>query len=247
MEIRRYSKTPVKNESSLLVGVLGGMGPEATVDFMSKLISFTPGDDDQDHVRLLVDQNPTVPNRQDALLRGGISPGPVLADMARGLEAGGCDFLVMPCNTAHAFQDDIKSAVDIPFVSIIDATLDAAKDAKCVGIIATTGCIQAAIYQSVLESRGMSYVLPSDAEVDELTRLSFDVKRGNKSDKIRTDMRRLASALVERGADLIVSGCTEFPLVIQADDMQVPLLSSTDELARKTIAIARGHVPLPNS
>jgi len=237
----------VKNKSSLLVGVLGGMGPEATVDFMSKLISFTPGDDDQDHIRLLVDQNPTVPNRQDALLRGGISPGPVLADMARGLEAGGCDFLVMPCNTAHAFQDDIRAAVDIPFVSIIDATLDAAKDAKCVGIMATTGCIRAAIYQPVLESRGMDYVLPSDAEVDELTQLSFEIKSGNKSDKIRTDMRRLAEALIERGADLIVSGCTEFPLVLAADDLAVPLLSSTDELVRKTIAIALGHIPLPTS
>ena len=223
------------------------MGPEATVDFMSKLISFTPGDDDQDHIRLLVDQNPTVPNRQEALLRGGISPGPVLADMARGLEAGGCDFLVMPCNTAHAFQADIKAAIDIPFVSIVDATLDAAKDAKCVGIIATTGCIQAAIYQPVLESRGMNYVLPSDAEVEELTQLSFEVKGGNKGDKIRADMRRLAETLVERGADLIVSGCTEFPLVLAADDIAVQLLSSTDELARKTIAIARGHIPLPNS
>jgi len=237
----------VKNKSSLLVGVLGGMGPEATVDFMSKLISFTPGDDDQDHIRLLVDQNPTVPNRQDALLRGGINPGPVLADMARGLEAGGCDFLVMPCNTAHAFQDDIKAAVDIPFVSIVDATLDAAKDAKCVGIMATTGCIRAAIYQPVLESRGMDYVLPSDAEVDELTQLSFEIKSGNKSDKIRTGMRRLAETLIERGADLIVSGCTEFPLVLAADDLAVPLLSSTDELVRKTIAIAFGHIPLPTS
>ena len=237
----------MKNKSSLLVGVLGGMGPEATVDFMSKLISFTPGDDDQDHIRLLVDQNPTVPNRQDALLRGGINPGPVLADMARGLEAGGCDFLVMPCNTAHAFQDDIKAGVDIPFVSIVDATLDAAKDAKCVGIMATTGCIRAAIYQPVLESRGMDYVLPSDAEVDELTQLSFEVKSGNKSDKIRADMRRLAEMLVERGADLIVSGCTEFPLVLAADDLEVPLLSSTDELVRKTIAIALGHIPLPTS
>ena len=237
----------MKNESSLLVGVLGGMGPEATVDFMSKLISFSPGDDDQDHIRLLVDQNPTVPNRQDALLRGAISPGPVLADMARGLEAGECDFLVMPCNTAHAFQDDIKAAVDIPFVSIVDATLDAAKDAKCVGIIATTGCIQAAIYQPVLESRGMNYVLPSDAEVAELTQLSFEVKSGNKSDKIKADMRRLAEALVERGADLIVSACTEFPLVLEAGDLDIPLLSSTDELVRKTIAIARGHIPLPNS
>ena len=237
----------MKNNSSLLVGVLGGMGPEATVDFMSKLISLTPGDDDQDHIRLLVDQNPTVPNRQDAILRGGISPGPMLAEMARGLEAGGCDFLVMPCNTAHAFQDAIKAAVDIPFVSIIDATLDAAKDAKCVGVIATTGCIKAAIYQPVLESRGMDYVLPSDAEIDELTQLSFEVKSGNKSDKIRADMRRLAEALVERGADLIVSGCTEFPLVLAADDLAVPLLSSTDELVTKTVAIAQGHAPLPTS
>jgi len=237
----------VNDKASLLVGVLGGMGPEATVDFMSKLISFTPGDEDQNHLRLLVDQNPTVPNRQDALLHGGTNPGPVLAEMARGLEAGGCDFLVMPCNTAHAFQDDIKAAVDIPFVSIIDATLDAARDAKCVGIIATTGCIKAAIYQPVLESRGMAYVLPSDAEVAELTQLSFEVKSGNKSDKIRTDVRRLAETLVERGADLIVSGCTEFPLVLQADDLDVPLLSSTDELARKTIAIAHGHIALPNS
>ena len=137
----------MKNDSSLLVGVLGGMGPEATVDFMSKVISLTPGEDDQDHVRLLVDQNPHVPNRQEALLRGGESPGPVLADMARRLEAGGCDFLVMPCNTAHAFQEDIRSAVNIPFVSIVDATLDAVRDANCVGIMATTACVQANVYQ----------------------------------------------------------------------------------------------------
>ena len=196
---------------------------------------------------MLVDQNPTVPNRQDALLRGGISPGPVLADMARGLEAGGCDFLVMPCNTAHAFQDDIRAAVDIPFVSIVDATLDAAKDAKRIGIMATTGCIQASIYQPVLDSRGMDYLLPRDAEVDALTKLSFEVKSGNKGDKIRADMRRLAESLVARGADLIVSACTEFPLVLAADDLVVPLLSSTDELVRKTIAIAHRHIRLPNS
>jgi aspartate racemase len=234
----------MKNESSLLVGVLGGMGPEATVDFMSKVIALTPGEDDQDHVRLLVDQNPHVPNRQEALLRGGESPGPVLADMARRLEAGGCDFLVMPCNTAHAFQEDIRSAVNIPFVSIVDATLDAALDATCVGIMATTACVQANVYQPALESRGMRYLLPSDDDVDELTRLSFEIKSGNKADEIKAAVLGFAEALIDRGADAIISGCTEYPLVLGAGDLAVPLLSSTDELAKRTIALARGELPL---
>jgi aspartate racemase len=236
----------MENKTSLLVGVLGGMGPEATVDFMSKVIALTPGDDDQDHVRLLVDQNPQVPNRQEALLRGGENPGPVLADMARGLEAGGCEFLVMPCNTAHAFQDDIRSAVDIPFISIVDVTLDATGDATCVGIMATTACVQANVYQPVLESRGMRFLLPSDEDTAELTRLSFEIKSGNKGDEIKVAVRRFANALVEHGADVIVSACTEFPLVFGSDDLDVPLLSSTDELAKRTIALARGDMPLPN-
>ncbi len=237
----------VNSASSLLVGVLGGMGPEATVDFMSKLISLTPGDTDQDHVRLLVDQNPGVPNRQDALLRDGKSPGPVLAEMARGLEAGGCDFLVMPCNTAHAFQNDIRSAVNIPFVSIVDATLDSVQDVKCVGIMATTACVRANLYQPALESRGMRFLLPSDEDTEELTGLSFEIKRGNKGDEIKAAVRRFAEALIALGADIIVSGCTEFPLVIGAGDLDVTLLSSTDELAKRTIALARGDMPLPNS
>jgi len=235
----------MKNESSLLVGVLGGMGPEATVDFMSKVIALTPGADDQDHVRLLVDQNPHVPNRQEALLRGGESPGPVLADMAFRLETGGCDFLVMPCNTAHAFQEDIRSAVNIPFVSIVDATLDAALGATCVGIMATTACVQANVYQPALESRGMRYLLPDDDEIDELTRLSFEIKSGNKTDEIKAAVRGFAEALIDQGADAIISGCTEYPLVLGACDLAVPLLSSTDELAKRTIALARGEMPLP--
>ena len=113
------------------VGVLGGMGPDATVDFMSKVIAATPAEKDQDHLRMLVDSNPHVPNRQEALLRGGEDPGPVLAAMAKGLQAAGADFLVMPCNTAHAFKDAIIEAVDIPLVSIIDVSVDA-----CAGVAA---------------------------------------------------------------------------------------------------------------
>jgi aspartate racemase len=108
------------------------MGPEATVDFMAKVIALTNASCDQDHVRMLVDHNPHVPNRQDAILHGGEDPGPVLADMAADLEANGADFLVIPCNTAYAFEDAILAATHVPLISIIGVSIAAAQDgARC--------------------------------------------------------------------------------------------------------------------
>ncbi len=235
------------SESFLRIGVLGGMGPEATVHFMSRVIALTPGDSDQDHLRMLVDQNPAVPDRQDALLRDGENPGPVLAEMATRLAAGGCDFLVMPCNTAHAYLGDIVSAVSIPLISIIDATLDAAGDANSVGVMATTGLIHANVYQSALEARGTTCLLPTGDDVDELTRSAFEIKSGNKGDEVKAGVTRIANALIARGADVIVLGCTEFPLVLAQGDINVPLLSSTDELAKITVALSRGDKQLPKT
>ena len=128
------------------VGVLGGMGPEATVDFMAKVIALTDARRDQDHVRMLVDHNPQVPNRQDAILGDGEDPGPVLADMAADLEASGADFLVIPCNTAYVFEDAILAATHIPLISIVGEGLSRKKGiaARCfsavAGWISTFGC-----------------------------------------------------------------------------------------------------------
>src|SRR5690348_7801651 len=106
--------------ASLVIGVLGGMGPRATVDFYSKLIAATPAECEQDHLRVHIDSNPQIPDRSEALAGRGESPGTVLAAMAAGLERAGADFLVMPCNTAHAFEPEIRAAVNVPFVSMID-------------------------------------------------------------------------------------------------------------------------------
>jgi aspartate racemase len=148
------------------VGVLGGMGPEATVDFMAKVIALTPADKDQDHIQMLVDHNPTVPNRQAAILGEGEDPGPVLADMARRLESAGADFLVIPCNTAYGFRDSVENAVDIPLVSIIDVTIDAvgelAPGARSVGLLATDGCLQASVYQNAMKANDLVPVLLDD-------------------------------------------------------------------------------------
>lgn len=223
-----------------IVGVLGGMGPDATADFMSRVIRATPAEKDQDHLRMLVDNNPHVPNRQEALLRGGEDPGPTLAAMARGLEAAGADFLVMPCNTAHAFVHAITEAVDIPLVSIIDATVDACGDAGMIGVLATDGCIASGVFQEALADRGRVAVLPDDVEMDALMSLIRRIKAGDTDPDIVAGMRAIAEALAVRGAEVIVAGCTEIPLVLDQGMLDVPLVSSTDALARATVAFALG-------
>ena len=111
---------------SKTIGVIGGMGPAATLDFFGKILEATHAERDQDHLRVLIDNNPRVPDRNAAIAGRGPSPGPQLAESARGLERAGADFLVIACNTAHAFQPDIEAAISIPLLSMIDATTDAA-------------------------------------------------------------------------------------------------------------------------
>jgi aspartate racemase len=228
-----------------IIGVLGGMGPDATVDFMAKVIALTPADKDQDHLRMLVDHNPTVPNRQDAILGDGEDPGPAMAAMARRLEAAGADFLVIPCNTAYAFQDSILDAVNIPLLSIIDESIQAvgenAADAKAVGLLATNGCLQAGVYQSAMAAQDLVAVLPEDDELEQLMTLVNGIKAGDKGSDVSLTMRKLAEALVDRGAAAIIAGCTEIPLVLDGSMLEVPLISSTDVLAQKTVQFAQSE------
>lgn len=221
-------------------GVLGGMGPDATVDFMAKVIAATPAQTEQEHVRLLVDQNPAVPSRQAALLDNGEDPGPALAAMAVGLQQAGADFLVLPCNTAFAFAPAIRAAVDIPLVSIVDVAVDACRGHHEVGILATAGCLAANLYQDALVAAGITPVLPADDEVAEIQRLVFRIKNGDQGDEVRARMQGLAESLIRRGAGAIVSACTEIPLVLKQEMLDVPLVSSTDELAKATAAICAG-------
>ena len=238
------SKPSPAQPAPLTAGVLGGMGPDATVDFMAKVIAATSAATDQDHVRMLVDHNPKVPNRQTALLGNGEDPGPVLAAMAKGLQDAGADFLVMPCNTAHAFACDIRAAVSIPLVSIIDVTVDACRDRGAVGVLATDGCLKTGIYQDALRQANIDCVLPDADETAELMRLILAIKAGDRSEAVATGMRDVANAQIANGACAIIAGCTEIPLVLTDNLLEVPLVSSTDLLAELTAAIASGKRPI---
>jgi len=232
----------VKDSNDKIVGVLGGMGPDATVDFMAKVIALTAAEKDQDHVRMIVDHNPKVPDRQLAMRGSGEDPGAVLAAMAAGLEKAGAEFLVMPCNTAHAFSDSIKDAVGIPLVSIIDLTVAACAGLEAVGVLTTTACLQSEVYQKALVAENVSAVFPDDAELTELMRLINAIKSGDRSEAVSDGMRRVAEAQLEKGAEAIVAGCTEIPLVLNDSMLGVPLISSTDVLAEATVKIARGEI-----
>ena len=230
-------------DNDKIVGVLGGMGPEATVDFMATVIAFTPAASDQDHVHMIVDNDPTIPARQDAILRDGADPGPAMAAMAKRLSDAGADFLVIPCNTAHAFTSQVTAAVDIPLLSIIDVTVAACGAFDKLGLLATEGCLRSRVYQNAFEKIDNELVLPSEDELREFTELAFRIKRGDKGDDVTAGMLQLSNALVERGAQAIIAGCTEIPLVLHESMLKVPLISSTDELAKHTVAYARGEVP----
>jgi aspartate racemase len=235
-----------KHKTGKTVGLLGGMGPDATVDFMAKVIALTPAKSDQDHIHMLVDHNPKVPDRQPAILADGEDPGPELAAMAARLESAGADFLVIACNTAYVFNKDVVDAVSIPLVSIIDVTVaEAARHGSAVGVLATNGCLAAGVYQSALADAGVEAVLPTDAELGELMELIYAIKGGYQGEAVSSRVAALAKALVDRGAQAIIAGCTEIPLVLADDMLDVPLVSSTDVLAQETVRLALGESPLP--
>lgn len=218
------------------------MGPEATLDFYAKVLALTPAARDQDHVRLLIDANPAVPNRNEAVAGRGPSPGPALAAMAAGLERAGAEVLVMVCNAAHAFQADIERAVGIPFVSLIEATSDAALQrvpgARQVGVLGSSGCLDAGLYQRALAARGVEALVPEGAEREAFMRLLYRIKAGDKGPPVRAEMRTLAAALTGRGAEAVIAGCTEVPLVLGADDLPAPLIDGAEVLARRVLELA---------
>jgi aspartate racemase len=232
-----------------IAGVLGGMGPYATVDFMSKVISLTPADSDQDHVRMLVDHNPKTPDRQINTDEQRKAVRQTLADMALRLETAGADFLVMPCNTAHGFHDLAVERTSIPFVNIISETVAEIRNrepgATNVGILATDACLQDNLYQAAVHDAGMSVLLPSTGEQEALMRLVFELKSGDQGSAVAHEMSNIANSLIHRGADVLIAGCTEIPLVLSPERMTVPCISSTDVLAERTVSFCLGNAPLP--
>ena len=231
-----------------VVGVLGGMGPDATVDFFAKLVAATRAGSDQEHLRIVIDNDPGVPDRTAAIEGRGETPAPRLAAMARGLVALGAELLVMPCNSAHAFADAVReAAAPVPFLDLIETTVAATRErlpgVAAVGLLATDGALAARLYQDAYEAAGVRALVPLGDDQRSVMDAIYAVKRGTADDAARARLRRVAERLAAAGAEAIVAACTEVPLLMAEGDVRhggaaLPFVSSTDELVRRTLAEA---------
>lgn len=218
------------------VGILGGMGPEATVLLMARIIAATPAQDDADHIPLIVHQNPAVPSRIRRLIEGtGDDPAPVLARMARDLESAGAQALAMPCNTAHAYADAVRAATDLPFLDMRDATVAALAGARRIGMLASPAVRLTGAFDAAFARAGMAAVWPQDE--GPVLALIRRVKAGDTGAGARADLAALAGQMAA-ASDHVLIACTELSLLTA--DCAVPFIDSLDCLVDAIRAFATG-------
>jgi aspartate racemase len=225
------------------VGIIGGMGPEATVDLMQRVIKATPAHDDQDHLRMLVDNNPKVPSRIKALLEGsGEDPVPVLVQMARDLERWGADFLAMPCNTAHHFHPAVQAAVGVPVLNMIELAagriLQETPDVHKVGLLASTAVIRTNLYVKSFAHRGVEVVHPGDKSQDKVLAAIRSIKAQRFSSASLDALNRAVDDLIARKAEVILIACTELSVIAKKLQLSVVTCDSAQVLAEAIVAEA---------
>nr|WP_255532942.1 amino acid racemase [Polynucleobacter sp. CS-Odin-A6] len=228
-----------------MVGVLGGMGPLATVDFMTKVIESTPASCDQDHIPLIVSCIPQIPDRTQAYKGEGASPLSELIANAKRLVDADAQVIAIACNTAHLWFEQLEKAVPIPIIHIVDSAIEAiykiGSSRPVVGLLATEATISSGLYvdrgNSILRAqcKELAWLLPSPKEISEWVMPAItSIKEGNL--KVgHALLIKAANALKDRGATAIIMGCTEIPLVLRSSDIDVPLVDPTQSLASKVV------------
>jgi aspartate racemase len=221
------------------VGILGGMGPEATVLLMQKVLGAVAAKDDADHIPLIVHQNPQVPSRIRRLLEGqGDDPGPVLAAMARDLHAAGASALAMPCNTAHAYAPQIRAATDLPFLDMRQATVNQLQRlgaGRRIGMLASPAVRVTSAFDAAFQQAGFTAVWPKD-EVPVLA-LIRQIKAGEVGAAQQSALRDAAERLAPHCDHLLVA-CTELSLIAPA--ITRPRTDSLDCLVQAILDFSRG-------
>lgn len=217
-----------------VLGVLGGMGPAATVAFLARLQALTGATREEDHVHVVADIHPRVPNRHSEPEAAAAE----LGRMAARLREAGAEVLAMPCNTAHAHADAIRTA-GLPLIDMIEATAaEAARGgARRIGVLATPG--GEALYRAALEARGLEVVALTGADRPAFMAAVLGAKGSTIDSAARTEMARLASALVAAGAETLIGGCTEVPLLLDPAAAPVPLTDSVEALAAACVEACR--------
>lgn len=226
------------------LGILGGMGPLATCDLMEKIIRSTKAERDQDNIHIYVDCNTNIPDRTAAILRGGVDPLPEMVKSAVRLQSMGADFLVMPCNTAHYFAERIQTFVDIPMLHMPLETAKHLREqgVKKAAVLATDGTIQSGIYDDALQREGIEPIHPNEREQLLVMSLIYDCVKAGKTCPFPEKVTALAQSLQERGAEVLILGCTELPIAFEQLKIAAPQADPTRILARAAVRFAGAEV-----
>jgi aspartate racemase len=217
------------------------MGPAATLDFLKNLQAFTPAKGDADHIRVLADINPKVPDRNTM----GTAAGVALAEMAGALAGAGAQVLAMPCNTAHAHADLIQRASGLPLIDLIGEGAKAARQsgARRVGVLGTKGALR--LYREYLAAQALGMVSLPPERQEAFMATIYKIKAGDLSEATRGEMIGYAQELIAGGAEALIAGCTEAPLVMRPDDVKVEFVDPGELLARRCVSVCLGYEPAP--
>lgn len=222
-----------------IIGVLGGMGPLATASFFRKLIEETEVTSDQEHYRVIIDSNPKIPDRTQAILYGGESPLPEMIKTAQNLEKSGATVLAMPCITAHYFHEEIQKQVSIPFYHVLQGLDEYLSEnfasVDKIGVLSTTATRETKLFQTYIKSKTVLFPDQS-AQEEKVMRAIFGengIKQGNSGEYPKQLLKEAAEQLInDRGCELIIGGCTEVELVLGSDDLSVPFIDPMRAAAR---------------
>ncbi|WP_019903397.1 amino acid racemase [Methylobacterium sp. 77] len=221
-----------------MLGVLGGMGPMATVDFMAKVVRNTPATRDQDHIPMVVCSAVRIPDRNAAILGDGADPFPAMRETLLSLEAAGASCIAIPCNTAHHWHTALQAETSVRILHIVDAVVDTlvTGDGDCIGVLASSGTVEAGIYRTRLARRGFACRVPDTAGQAEVMRAIRLVKAGQVAEAAII-LREQAEALVAAGCGRIVMACTEIPLALASIEggLHPLLIDATEALARACV------------
>ncbi|MDY6465378.1 MAG: amino acid racemase [Succinivibrio dextrinosolvens] len=219
------------------LGIIGGMGPMATVDLMRKIILSTDAKTDQEHIHILVDNNPQIPDRTAAIEGRGESPVEKMLQSAKLLEAQGADVLVIACNTAHYFLDEFKDKVNVPIINMIDEAVKHCVELGYseVGLLCTIGTRNTGIYQKACDKFNLKLVVPDDEEIKALQDMIYLGVKANNFNYDTSNVKQVISTMRNRGVQAFILGCTETPIAVQMYHLEGNFIDSSLVLAHKAI------------
>mgnify|MGYP000241628663 CR=1 FL=1 len=212
------------------------------VSVLGRIIRITPAQKDQDHIRVIIYNNPKIPDRTAAILGKGPNPLPEMIETARKLEEAGADFIIIPCNTAHYYYEELRKNVGIPILNMIELTSQKIAErfpqVKKVGLIGTTGTVKARLYDRALERRGIQVIYPPEGLQNKVMEAIYDNIKAGRIREGKEIMGKVAKQLIKEGAEIIICGCTEVSLVLRSGDIPVPLVDPLQILAEVAVAEA---------